>query len=73
MFIKNHHMGLPAAANTVPSVIGGLPVVYRGVPRDADAPEMITIRPERQRTRHEAVDAPDDNPGLRGLLLDMVI
>ena len=73
MYTKNSHMGLPMVANTAPSVIAGLPVVYRGVHRDADGPAMVTIRPGRQRTRHEAPDAPDDNPGLRGLLLDMVV
>lgn len=73
MFIRNSHMGLPMAANTAPSVIAGLPVVYRGVDRDADRPAMVTIRPGRRRIRQEAPDALDDNPGLRGLLLDMVI
>jgi len=73
MFIKNPHMGLPVTANAAPAVIAGLPVVYRGGRRGADGPAMVTIRPERQRTRHEAPDAPEDNPGLRGLLLDMVI
>lgn len=73
MFIKNVHMGLPMAANTAPSVITALPVVYRGVRRDVDGPAMVTIRPGRQHAPQEAPEAPDDNPRLRGLLLDMVI
>lgn len=73
MFIRNPHMGLPVAASTAPSMIGGLPVVYRGARRDADHPAMVTIRPGRRRSRQEAPEAPDDNPGLRGLLLDMVV
>ncbi len=73
MYIKNPQIGPPLVANPAVSVIAGLPVVYRGVRRDADGPAMVTIWPERQRTRHNAPESPDDNPGLRGLLLDMVV
>jgi len=74
MLIKNSHMALPIPANTTaPSVIAGLPVVYRGAHHNADDPAMVTIRPGRRRARQEATDAQNDNPRLRGLLLDMVV